>query len=258
MECINTQNFSAHHYVQTKGLPQKNFIEDTIGFVELLEVFGSDLTIVNAARVSFNKESLFEPTQEKDNVSEKSYKLSERDAGLVNYLAKHKHITPFFHPQLRFRIKMPIFVVREWYRHTIGFARNEVSRRYVTDAPDFFVPLFLRKRDKDIKQGSSSQIVENNKDLVKKMQKQVQLAVELYNELLEQEVCPEQARTILPQSMYTEFIETASLSGYARLAGLRLDSTAQKEIRDYAQLISQQIEPFFPVSWKALLDADKK
>lgn len=253
MEMNKNQSFSASGCAGSFLLPQKQLLDDGIGFVELLEVFGSDLTVVNAARVSFAKESFFEALGD----DQLSYQLSERDKGLIRYLASHKHISPFFHPQLRFRIKMPIFIMREWYRHTIGFARNEMSRRYVTDAPDFFVPRLLRKRDKNIKQGSSDEIVENNTDLVEKMREHSQCALELYNELLEQNVCPEQARTVLPQAMYSEFIETASLGGYARLAGLRLDGLAQKEIRDYAQLISQQIEAFFPVSWNALLVAGK-
>ncbi len=240
--------------MQTAGTQKKLFIEDGLGFVELLEVFGSDLTVVNAARVSFNKESVFEAVGD---LEQPTYELFERDKALVTYLAKHNHSAPFFHPQLRFRIKMPIFIAREWWRCTVGFTRNEVSRRYVSDAPDFFIPSLLRKREKNIKQGSSSEIIDNNIDLVEKMRVHTQGALDLYNELLEQNVCPEQARTILPQSMYTEFIETASLGGYARLAGLRLDASAQKEIRDYAQLVSQQIEQFFPVSWKALLEAGK-
>lgn len=253
MEMIKNQSFSASGCVASSLLPQKLLLDDGLGFVELLEVFGSDLTVVNAARVSFAKESFFETMGD----DQHSYQLSERDRGLIRYLAQHKHISPFFHPQLRFRIKMPIFIMREWYRHTIGFSRNEMSRRYVTDEPDFFIPRLLRKRDKNIKQGSSDEIVENNTDLVEKMREHAQCALELYNELLEQNVCPEQARTVLPQAMYSEFIETASLGGYARLAGLRLDGLAQKEIRDYAQLISQQVEAFFPVSWEALLAAGK-
>jgi len=253
MQTIENQSFSASNFVRLP-LPKKLLLDDGLGFIELLEVFGSDLTVVNAARVSFNKESFFEALGGEDGPS---YGLSERDKGLIHYLATHKHMSPFFHPQLRFRIKMPIFIMREWWRHTVGFTRNEMSRRYVTDAPDFFVPRLLRKRDKNIKQGSSNEIVENNNDLVEKMRVHVQCALELYNELLEQNVCPEQARTVLPQSMYTEFIETASLGGYARLAGLRLDAAAQKEIRDYAQLVSRQIEPFFSVSWKALLDVGR-
>lgn len=225
---------------------KKLFLPDAIGFVELIEHFGSDITIVNAARVSFHKESMFESI---DGVNT----LSERDAHLIDYLAKQRHIAPFFHPQLRFRIKMPIFIAREWYRHTVGFCRNEVSRRYVTTEPECFFPSTLRKRDVSIKQGSSSQLVENSEHISAEMKTYMIQAISFYNQLLEQGVCPEQARVILPQSMYTEFIETASLAGYARLANLRLASNAQREIGMYAALVSELIVSRFPVSWKALM-----
>lgn len=224
----------------------KFFLHDNIGFVELIEHFGSDLTVVNAARVSFNKESAFEIIDGIDS-------LPKRDSELIHYLAKHRHIAPFFHPQLRFRIRMPIFIAREWYRHTVGFCRNEVSRRYVTSEPECFVPETLRQRDVSVKQGSSSQSVEKSDELIAEMQKFMAASVEYYNCLLDSGVCPEQARIILPQSMYTEFIETASLAGYARLASLRLASNAQREIGVYASLVAQLIEPHFPVAWEALM-----
>ncbi len=229
----------------------KLFVEDNIGFIELLEVFGDDLTVVNAARVSFHKESHMEPVSDQEG-GVVAYQLSERDTKLINFLAKHDHVTPFFHPMIRFRIKMPIYVVREWYRHTIGFARNEVSRRYVTDDIECFIPKELRKRDKDVKQGSSKEILENNSAITQEMKKYCEDAVTYYNRLLDDGLCPEQARGVLPQNMYTEFIETASLAAYARLVHLRTHPTAQKEIRDYAQHISKLLEKDFPVSWLAL------
>lgn len=224
----------------------KLFLEDGIGFVELIECFGNDLTVVNAARVSFYKESHFEQDGDGE-------KLAERDAQLINYLAQHRHVAPFFHPQLRFRIRMPIFIAREWYRHTVGFCRNEVSRRYVTTEPECFVPQSLRERDINIKQGSSSQTVSTSSELLDEMREYVAQSIEYYNRLLMAGVCPEQARIILPQGMYTEFIETASLAGYARLVGLRCASNAQREIGIYAGFVAQLIEPRFPVSWKALM-----
>lgn len=236
-------------------LAEKKFINDNIGFVEILDVFGNDLTVVNAARVSFNKESEFEPIRDGygDSAKVVGYRVSARDQKLIEYLAQNNHITPFFHPQLRFRIKMPIYVTREWYRHTVGFARNEISRRYVTFEPEFFVPSELRKRDVNIKQGSSNEVHENNIELLANIRKANHKSLELYNYLLERGVCPEQARGVLPQSMYTEFIETASLAGYARLVNLRLDSSAQKEIREYAGILSSIVEKIFPVSWRALV-----
>jgi thymidylate synthase (FAD) len=209
------------------------------GFVQLLEVFGDDLTIVNAARVSFAKES---------------EELTENDEKLIRYLAKHNHITPFFHPQIRFRIKMPIYIAREWYRHTIGFARNEVSRRYVDSPPECFNPKDIRERDQNIKQGSKLTNIENNeevRDLIKSIQDNL---LDAYQRLLEEKVAPELARGILPQSMYTEFIETGSLSAYARLCNLRMDPHAQIEIQQYAKVVSDLISEKFPVSWKALVN----
>jgi thymidylate synthase (FAD) len=208
------------------------------GFVELLDTFGDDLTVVNAARVSFHKEST---------------DFSERDAKLVTYLAKHNHISPFFHPQVRMRLKMPIFIAREWFRHTIGFARNEVSRRYVDDDPEFYIPEICRERDPKLKQGSKQEAVKENSICITAMRETTEKALHIYKALMEQGVCPEQARMVLPQSMYTEFIETGSLAAYARLCNLRLDPGAQKEIREYADAVVRLLEPKFPVSWKALV-----
>jgi thymidylate synthase (FAD) len=210
------------------------------GFVELLETFGSDLTVVNAARVSFAKEST---------------EFSEKDGKLVTYLAKHHHVSPFFHPQIRMRLKMPIFIAREWFRHTIGFARNEVSRRYVDDEPEFFIPEICRARDPKLKQGSKQESVKDNEMCIICMKEATTESLYIYKALLEQGVCPEQARMVLPQSMYTEFIETGSLAAYARLCNLRLDPGAQKEIREYADAVVALLEPHFPVSWKALIQS---
>ncbi len=219
---------------------QKINVLDTKGFVEVLEVFGNDLTVVNAARVSFAKES---------------HEFSEQDGKLIRYLAKHHHITPFFHPQIRFRIKMPIFVAREWFRHQIGFARNEVSRRYVDSPPECYIPLAedIRERDPKAKQGSKENPVNNAEYVHEHIQDATQAAMDTYRVLLQSGVAPEVARMILPQSMYTEFIETGSLAAYARLCGLRLDPTAQKEIRDYANAVDALLKEKFPVSWPALI-----
>jgi thymidylate synthase (FAD) len=210
------------------------------GYVELLEVFGSDLTVVNAARVSFAKES---------------HEFSEQDGKLVKYLAKHNHISPFFHPQIHMRLKMPIFVAREWFRHQIGFARNEVSRRYVDSPPECYIPEpeAIRARDPKLKQGSKSEAVENSEFAQQMLKDATQTAMNTYSSLLARGVAPEIARMVLPQSMYTEFVETGSLAAYARLCNLRLDPTAQKEIRDYADAVVKLLEPRFPVSWKALI-----
>jgi len=205
--------------------------------VELLEVFGNDLTVVNAARVSFHKIATV---------------METKDEKLISYLAKHNHNSPFFHPQARFRLKMPIFVAREWFRHTVGFSRNEVSRRYVDDEPECWVPTELRARDTNKKQGSKDELIPTNPEVVKQIQNFTEGAVSFYNFLLQEGVAPEIARAVLPQSMYTEFIETASLAAYSRLCGLRLDPHAQKEIREFAAAVAEQMEKAFPVSWKAL------
>jgi len=212
--------------------------------MELLDVFGNDLTVVNAARVSFAKEST---------------EFSGADEKLIKYLAKHNHVSPFFHPQLRFRFKMPIFVAREWYRHQIGFARNEVSRRYVDSTPECWIPSpdQIRERDPKLKQGSKENQVDNADEIYQLMKTHTEVNVMLYEDLLSKGVAPEIARCILPQSMITEFIETGSLAAYARLYKLRTDPTAQREIQRYAEMIGEIIEPLFPVSWKALTSASE-
>jgi thymidylate synthase (FAD) len=221
-------------------MPDRIPLLDENGFVELIETFGDDLTVVNAARVSFAKESAV---------------MEPRDEKLIKYLADHHHITPFFHPQLRFRLKMPIYVAREWFRHTIGFARNEVSRRYVDDKAECYLPPpeSLRERDTNKKQGSKATPIESAAEVHEKIKEFQEHAVGFYESLLELKVAPEVARGVLPQSMYTEFIETGSLSAYARLCELRLNPHAQAEIQAYATALSSLIEARFPVSWRALM-----
>lgn len=148
---------------------------------------------------------------------------------------------------------MPIFVAREWYRHTIGFARNEVSRRYIDEPPDFWIPTEFRARDANLKQGSKEEVVSTNDAMVELYKHTLDLTNSAYKAMLEGDVAPEIARAILPQSMHTEFIETGSLAAYARLCGLRLDPHAQKEIREFAQAVSDLLIARFPVSWEALM-----
>jgi thymidylate synthase (FAD) len=180
--------------------------------------------------------------------------MTERDGKLIKYLADHNHVTPFFHPQVRFRIKMPIFVAREWYRHQIGFSRNEVSRRYVDSTPECWIPAIedFRARDPKAKQGSRPDAVAGAEEWFSIVGSAVTDVVALYEKMIAEGVAPEIARCILPQSMYTEFIETGSLAAYARLCGLRLSADAQKEIRMYAGELSTLLAPCFPVSWTAL------
>jgi len=208
------------------------------GSVELLDTFGDDLTVVNAARVSFHKEST---------------ELTAKDAGLIKYLATHEHTSPFFHPQLRFRLKMPIFVAREWFRHTVGFSRNEVSRRYVDDKPELWIPSTFRERDQNLKQGSKATEIRNVESVRDLYIATADATLKTYDAMLESGVAPEIARSILPQGMYTEFIETGSLAAYARLCRLRLDPHAQLEIREFAGAVADFILTKFPISWAAIL-----
>jgi len=204
--------------------------------VTLIETFGDDLTVVNAARVSLGKH-----TDE----------FSEKDAKLIKYLAVHEHTSPFFHPQARFRLKMPIWMAREWFRHTIGFARNEVSRRYVDDEPTFHIP-HLRTRAPGKKQGSNDDVHPEDERFMQYLKMHCCHSVDEYNHLLKNNIPPEQARMVLPQNMMTEFIETGSIAAYARLCHLRLGPDAQKEIRIVAGQVAEQLKSKFPVSWAAL------
>ena len=214
-------------------------VNTSMADVELLHAMGDDLMVVNAARVSFAKES---------------HEFSNADEKLIRYLAKHNHTSPFFHPQIQFRIRMPLFVAREWFRHTIGFSRNEVSRRYVNSFPECWVPSVdeVREKDSNKKQGSKETPVQNPQVCVDMMTSSINKAISTYEKLLENGVAPEVARAVLPQSMYTEFIETGSLAAYARLYNLRTTPDAQREIQMFAYEIGEILSKKFPVSWDAL------
>ena len=202
--------------------------------VELIDTLGGERRVVNAARVSFDK------------CVDEEEPMDDRDRRLIRYLLEHNHESPFHHVMLCMRIKMPIFVAREYFRHTIGFARNEVSRRYVDIDVECFVPESLRKRHKNKKQGSCDEPIETNEEYLVKMRNHMLESVRLYDEMVREGIAPEQCRILLPQSMYTTFIETASLSAYMRMLKLRLTDDAQHEIRQYAKRILQIIESKFP------------
>lgn len=212
------------------------------GFVELQDCLGSDLTVVNAARVSFSKQK---------------EELDASDVRLIKYLAKHEHFTPFAQPQIRFRIKMPLFVARQWYKHTVGLTRNEISRRYVSFEPDFFLPTSLRLAADNVKQGSSSEVHDDSDSLILSMKECYEKCLQTYHHLLSEGVCAEQARIVLPQSMFTEFIETGSLAAYARIFSLRAAPSAQKEIQSYAIAVGSLIAERFYFSWDALTSVHK-
>ena len=225
---------------------------DGIGSVTLLDHMGDDLAVVNAARVSFNKEAKWKI---RPDVWRKAGVLDQKDIALLNYLAIHNHWTPFGHPQLKFRIKAPLFVAREWYRHTVGFIRSEVSGRYVTADKEFYVPTEWRMQAKRKKQGSSDEVAEGSHAYWGAALDMANQALGYYQTLIEDGVAAEQARTILPQSMYTEFVETGSLAAYARLYGLRAAPDAQLETRKYAEAVGGLISPLFPETWSLLTHA---
>jgi len=211
--------------------------------VELLDHMGSDLDVANAARVSFDKESAWEAHHDLLN-------LSDKDGKLIDYLAKNKHWTPFAHTAIKLRITMPIYVARQLAKHQIGGVVNEVSRRYVSTAPVLDVPIKWRKTAKNIKQGSSDELVEIDQEHINQA---MEVCLTTYDYLIASGVCPEEARAVLPICCETTWIWTGSLVFFARVCKLRLDPHAQKETRDVAKEISRLIEPLFPVSWAALM-----
>ena len=223
----------------------KNFKKINVldnGFVQYVSHMGDDLTVVNAARVSFNKES---------------EEFGERDEKLIQYLAKHKHWTPFAHPQITLRIKAPIFVRTQLFKHKVGFTENEISRRYVTFEPEIYNPNWRSAPINGAKQGSADFITDealnNRLDFLYGI---VTENVKVYEELLKLGVAPEQARSVLPQGTYTEWWWTGSLSAYARVYAQRIDTHAQWEIQQYAKGIGQIIEKLYPISWKVLTSND--
>ena len=219
------------------------------GHVEYMMHMGDDLTVVNVARVSFNKESEWGEFDANGNGI-----LSERDEKLIRYLAKHKHWTPFAHPQISLRIKAPIFIRTQLFKHKVGFVENEVSRRYVSDPPTVYYPRWRGKPTNGAKQGSEDfmPIDEEYNTVNRHYEFTVKEALQTYDELLKRGVAPEQARSVLPQGTYTEWWWTGSLSAFARVYHQRIDSHAQWEVRQYAEAIAKIIQPLFPVSWKTL------
>ena len=223
--------------------------------VKAIDVMGTDLTVVNAARVSFNKESEYELTE----IGEV---LPDRDIKLLKYLANHNHFTPFTHCTVTMREKVPIFVARQRFKHTIGFSYNEISRRYVDEDPEVYKPEEWRGKSEDRKQGSSEDVIINinpptssgSVAMVDDYDHAINNCIWTYKFLLRKGVCPEQARMVLPQSMYTEYYVTGSLYAWARAYNLRSKEDAQKEIRDLAIEWDKIMIMLFPESWLALTD----
>lgn len=216
---------------------------------EYLDHMGTDLSVVNAARVSMDKES-FEFTL-------REILAKGSDEGLIEYLATHNHWTPFSHVFITLRETVPIFVARQRFKHMVGFTYNETSRRYVDDAPSFHVPTEWRKRpDGSIKQGSGAGIVESlagGISIHTAYDDFIDHAERLYQEMIDAKVAPEQARMVLPQSMLTSYWVSGSVAAFARAYQQRVDSHAQEEIQVLAHQWGDIIEPLFPHSWKALV-----
>jgi len=200
-----------------------------------IDHMGSDLSVVNAARVSFGKHHT---------------EMTEGDTKLIHYLAKHKHISPFGHAFASFHVKAPIFVARQLVKHK--FLRwNEISRRYVDDEPEFYVPEVWRGKSADKKQGSSDEAVEVDELFIYDTYDSLNFA---YQALLDAGVAPEQARMILPQSTMTEWYWSGSLDAFSAMCRLRCASDTQYETRIVADQISEKMAELFPVSWLALTE----
>ena len=233
-----------------------------------IDHMGSDLSVVNAARVSFGKKSDWIPRVHNGEAK----RLSQKDTKLINYLAKHKHTSPFGHAFASFHVKAPLFVHAQLVKHK--FLRvNTISRRYVDSEPEFFCPDVWRGRSVDKKQGSTGEVkvedympllISSNKSTVMPsdefgntwdvIEDQLDGALALYDALLKMNVAPEQARMVLPQSMMTEWYWSGSLDAFADMCNLRLKDDTQAETRKVALHVSGIMSEFFPVSWQALLE----
>lgn len=207
---------------------------------------GDDLLVVNAARVSFDKKSDW-----KDCTEDEGFVLREGDEGLLNFLARHGHWTPFAHPHITLHIRAPISIRTQCFKHKIGFIENEISRRYVDSDPEFFIPVW-RKRAENKKQGSLDELPEDVDHCYAVYDTAMRGCAAIYRLLLKLGVAPEQARFVLPQGTYTEWYWTGSLASYARFYHLRTDPTAQKEVCELAEQIGNIIQPLYPNSWRAL------
>ena len=209
---------------------------------EYVDHMGNDDSVVNAARTSFAKEA-------------SNYKPSENER-LIQFLARERHELPFAHTAITLRCSAPIFVARQAYKSKIGFVENEVSRRYVTDEPVMFMPDEWRCSAKDKKQGSGGKHPTWNRGCgtgyVDYVVDHYESSIDLYNRMIDEGVCPEQARMVLPQAMMTEWIWTGSLLAYARFYKLRSKSDTQKETQVLAGLVGDHMARLFPCSWAAL------
>lgn len=206
---------------------------------ELIDHMGSDLTVINAAKVSFHKEAA---------------EYSPSDERLIRYLAVHNHWTPFSHPQITLRETVPMFVARQRFKHMVGFTYNEVSRRYVSTPPEYYSPeVWHEKPEGSIKQGAGGAHAHQN-TIRMAYNEVVAVCDSVYHTMLAKGVAPEQARMVLPMSMMTEYYVTGSLAAFARAYAQRIDNHAQFEIQKLAVRWNEIIQPLFPVSWKHLTE----
>jgi thymidylate synthase (FAD) len=206
--------------------------------VTLIDSAGGDLSVVNSARVSFNK------SQEV---------LEERDEKLIKYLADHRHDTPFRHNFVQLRCEVPLFLARQLMKHQAGLTWNEESKRYVDDIPAFFQPEEWRTRpEKGIKQGSGGRHRYNPR-WQRFYEEHIRDSIEMYRDMIRDGIAPEMARMVLPQSMMVNFIWSGNLLAFAHVYSLRSGEGAQIEAREFAKLLKDAIQPAFPISWDALI-----
>ena len=220
--------------------------------VKLIDHMGSDLTVVNAARVSFSKTSEWESIPFAEGPVEGL--LSEGDERLIKYLAKHNHWSPFGHASMQFHIKAPIFVARQLVKHQVGLVWNEVSRRYVDTEVEFYEPTEWRLAADDKKQGSSDKTIKYDvsSDAMPSVTAIHGWAKQCYENMLKMKIAPEMARMVLPQSMYTEWYWSGTLMAFARVCNLRCKPDTQVETQMIANQIDVLAKELFPNSWEAL------
>ncbi len=220
--------------------------------LELLSHDGSDNSIANTARVSMEV-----PNGDWDGMPA-GYSAARRN-GLIKYLAKHKHTSPFRHTSVTLRCKVPVFLARQLGKHQAGLSWNEVSRRYVDTGLEFYRNKPWRKRPENAKQGSDGEF--GRKDQHKfniEYLNTCGLLLDQYNKWIEEGVAPEQARMILPQSMMVEFIWTGNIMAFSHVYNLRADTHAQQEVNEFAKLLNEAIAPVFPVAWEALTTREEQ
>ena len=203
--------------------------------VVYVDHMGDDNSVVNAARVSFNKDA--------------AHFTQEQNAKLIRYLATHGHWTPFAHAVLTLRFTAPIAIHAQCVKHQIGFSMNTMSRRYVSDTPELFIPDFRTKPDGSIKQGSGDKHKRSSAWVFEYTNKCNDM-IETYLRMIADGVAPEQARFVLPQGVFTEWVWTGSLQAWARFYNQRSDPHAQQEIQELAKMVDDIISPLFPVSWE--------